>query len=641
MKKHLFQTILFVLAVCMALPLVTGCKKNVINTTLGVSADTLIFNESDMKDIYLFTEPAVKCTYKIESIPEWIYVSPASGSFSDGATKWISVISDLTLLSPGTTVDQMIVKSNVGDRTITLIAHKEYPPQFSLPDTLTFPDGVDTKTLTLKNTDDKNLDYFIYTSSYYININPYEGRLMPGQQVEIEVNIERDQMSSDEGLCFYINGLSYYVTIILENFSYSINEELFVGPDTESATLNITNTGNTGFAYSVEAATDHITLPSSTSGTLAPYQGADITISIDKEAIIADHTEPSLNVNIDGTVVNVPIVFDRKQMLPKDIIDAEYSKAKDIMVYVASDLTLNIYHAANKTTDVVALSYIPTCVSISLDGTKAVVGHDAHVTYIDLETKQILTVNDISCYALDVVLGSNGWAYAFPKRDQWETIRCIDVTIPNSIEKPHTGNSIYAGAVGKLHPSGKYIYDAENGISSMSIEKFDIQNGVANYLYHLSYNYYAGGNLWFSESGDRIFARNRNVFKASETQGLDLMYNGKINLETNSNIIYLDHLERNKSLYIISKGESYNDPNPPFIYICNSDNLTFKSKKALESYHVTDSYGEVTAYPAEPYFVFANTNGEEVYVITKAVGSGLVHEWAIQELYIGQSETNH
>jgi hypothetical protein len=30
--------------------------------------------------------------------------------------------------------------------------------------------------------------------------------------------------------------------------------------------------------------------------------------------------------------------------------------------------------------------------------------------------------------------------------------------------------------------------------------------------------------------------------------------------------------------------------------------------------------------------VFANSNGEELYVITKANGSGLLHEWAIQTI---------
>lgn len=641
-RKHSVQIILFVFAACMVLLFATSCKKEKENdnSTLEVSSDSLFFSENQRKFLFLSTESSRECSYSIESVPNWITVDPSSGRFSSDDTELISITSNISSLESGVTVDQMILKSNLGDHTITLIAQKGYPTGFSLPESLLFPTGINSNTLTLKNTGHEAFEYYISPSSYYIYTDPSQGYLQPNGQVEIRVYIEREYLDYNPYLCFYINGENYYVPIVLEEINYSVNDELFFGSDANNATLSIRNTGTTNFLYSVEAATNYITLSSNTTGTLTQNQQVDINVSIDKDAILANHIEPSLNVTINDIVVNVPIVIERKQMLTKDIIDAEYSKAKDIMVYVAADLTLNIYHTVTKVTDVVTLSYMPTCVSISLDGTKAVVGHDAHVTYINLETKQILTENDISCYALDVVLGSNGWAYAFPKRDQWEHVRCIDVTIPNSIEQAHTGNTIYAGAVAKLHPSGKYIYDAENGISSMSIEKFDIQNGVADYLYCLSYSYSAGGDLWFSESGDRIFAKNGNVFKSSDFQQTDLMYNGKITLESSSyyspSIKYLDHLELNKCLYIISRGGDYDDPNKPFVYIYNSENLTYKSKKALESYYVTDSYGESTAYPAEPYFVFANSNGRELYVITKAVGSGLVHEWALQIFDIGE-----
>ena len=59
-------------------------------------------------------------------------------------------------------------------------------------------------------------------------------------------------------------------------------------------------------------------------------------------------------------------------MLPNDVVDAEYAKATDLLVYVSSDSKLNIYHPDTQEISTVALSYSPTCVSISPDGTKAV-----------------------------------------------------------------------------------------------------------------------------------------------------------------------------------------------------------------------------------------------------------------------------
>ena len=506
-------------------------------------------------------------------------------------------------------------------------------------DTLYFY-GPGSQELTLSTNSSSTCSFQFIDIPYDVQVNPESGRIEEGETVSVNVTSYQNYsygIHSEELLIRSSFGRKS-VTLLMfpEQYTlYSLPEMILFPGQSTSENLIIKNEGDLSFHYSITTSTDHIHL-SSTNGSVAVGKQVEIRVSIDKEDLMSATVDPEIYVTINNETTTIPIAFERKQMLTKDVIDAEYSKTKNIMVYVAADRTLNIYHVDTKTTDAVSLSYIPTCVSISLDGTKAVVGHDAHITYIDLETKQILTENSISCYALDIVLGPNGWAYAFPKRDQWEHIRCIDVTIPNSIEQFHTGNTIYAGAVAKLHPSGKYIYDAENGISSMSIEKFDIQNGAASYLYYLSYSYSAGGDLWFSESGDRIFAKNGNVFKSSEIQELDLMYNGKITLESGSyyspSIKYLDHLELNKSLYIISKGDSYDDPNKPFVYVFDSDNLIFKSKKPLEPYYVTDSYGESNLYSAEPYFVFANSNGKEIYVLTKAVGSGIVHEWAIQTL---------
>ena len=108
-------------------------------------------------------------------------------------------------------------------------------------------------------------------------------------------------------------------------------------------------------------------------------------------------------------------------------------------------------------------------------------------------------------------------------------------------------------------------------------------------------------------------------------------YNGTITLENNYNsIAWLDQLELKKELYLVIKGNSwYEESNPPYVYVYNSDNLIYKTKRRLEDYFVVN--GENTEYfDASPFFVFAHSNGTQLYVITTAVGSGLLHEWAIQ-----------
>ncbi len=322
---------------------------------------------------------------------------------------------------------------------------------------------------------------------------------------------------------------------------------------------------------------------------------------------------------------------EKKIMLTTDVIDAEYSKAKDILVYVSGTPSkINMYNDSLGTISSIDLVYPPTCVSVSSDGNTAVVGHDGNITYVDLNKKKIIKSYSVSCYALDIVLGNNKWAYVFPKVDQWENLRCVNLNLSNDNEVLQTGMSIYAGTKGKMHPSGNYIYGADNGLSPSDVEKFSIQNGAASYLYDCAYHgdYPFSGDLWFSEDGSRIFTRGKTVLKASTIQGQDMIYNGTITLESNSsNIMWLDHSSIKNNIYLISNDGNWNGTNKPYIYVYNSANLVYKSKYALEKYLVGDKF-----YEATPYFVFCNSKGTRLLVLTKARGSGLENEWAIQKI---------
>lgn len=508
---------------------------------------------------------------------------------------------------------------------------------FSLPDSIVFPAGIDSDTIILQNDGNVTLEYGASTSSYFINVTPRTYTLSPGEQIEIIVSIDRENTDDDEYLRFFINNQEFNIPIIIQEFGFRVTEELYFGENISNATLNICNTGNIDISYQIEAATDFVTISSNTTGILVSNQQANISIDIDRESIIANHAEPSINVTINDTVMNVPLIVEKKVILPKTIVDAEYSKVTDLLVYVSDDFTVNIFDSSTETTETIMLTYLPTCVSLSMDGTKAAVGHDAHVSYIDLLSKQVINTHDISCTAGDIVMGSNGWAYAFPKSGY--DIHCVDLTNPNSIETTHTGYSIYHGTKAKMHPSGKYIYGADNGLSPMDIEKYDIQAGTASYMYDSPYHggYPMGGDLWLTEDGSCIITRGGAVYKTSELQERDMLYNGRINIPdiTYPYCPWIDHSEINQEFYVIVRPD-YDEPKSPFIYVINANNLIFKRVISLEKYQVTDYQNNTTLYEAEPYFAFANSSGSKIYVLTKAVGSGLVHEWAMQKFDIGQ-----
>nr|WP_295920897.1 hypothetical protein [uncultured Dyadobacter sp.] len=328
----------------------------------------------------------------------------------------------------------------------------------------------------------------------------------------------------------------------------------------------------------------------------------------------------------------VPVV-EGEQLLPRDVVvtDAEYSKKRDILVYVSTNPSqLNILTPSRNTTDKIPLDFAPMSVSISSDGNFALVGFDAHLSYVDLNARKVVSTYDVSCEALDIVLGDNKWAYVFPKRDQWTSIRCVDLSTGKETLSQYS--SIYAGSKGKLHPSGKYLYVTDNDIGPSDIKKFEFQEGTATALYDSRYHgdYPVMGDLWFSEDGKRVFLKGQTVMKLSENAQEDLLYNGTVGLDTvkrgidsGKMIFSLDHSASANRLFVIPTAQfDRNSPNLPYVYIYDATNLDYIRKIPVKN-NATDLSA------LDPQFVFVNSNGQQLYVITREKAGDKIN-WAIQ-----------
>ena len=252
-----------------------------------------------------------------------------------------------------------------------------------------------------------------------------------------------------------------------------------------------------------------------------------------------------------------------------------------------------------------------------------------------INKKNIKTI-DVPCPVSDIVLNSN-WAYVAPEKDQHVYVQSVNLI--DGIVEANSGQSVYEGARMKLHPSGKYIYLIDNRITPEDIHKFDIKDGRAVNLYDSPYHgdYAMGRDIWFSEDGNRIFSMAGAVFKTSEIQSKDILYNGKINLVNSSYygggyIKSLTHSASKNNLYLITSTYFSNSSNDQtYFYIHDADNLSFKGKVQIEKYLVMDGVGRGGIYDPIPHFIFTNASGNKVYVLATAQNSGLSYDWSFQE----------
>ena len=512
-------------------------------------------------------------------------------------------------------------------------------------DTFVF-NGSEMKSLFITTKPMTVCDYQVTSKPSWVTIDHESGSINSNNsinEIKISSNFTNLKPGTYEGKLQFTSTLGnksvLLKAVVGDNLLYSFPKTLNFSIIENSLKFTIKNEGNIPFSYNIENTNNKITLSSNT-GNIAIGSQNEITVAINRDGLPNGISNFNLNLNINNKIETIVLTIDnfveQKLVLNGDVMDAEYSKVKNQLVFVSANPSkITIFNSGTASVENIPLLYTPTCISLSEDGETAVVGHDGHITYVNLKTKSIIKTYSASCYALDVVLGNNKWAYVFPKENQWTYIRCINMNLSTDNEVYSTGGSIYAGTKGRLHPSGKYIYGADNGLSPSDIEKYDIQNGVATMLYDSPYHgdYPMNGNLWFSEDGNRIFTRGKTVLKTSEIKSTDMLYNGTLN--TDSNIEWLEHSTEKNTLFVIkNNGDVWTSTRSPFIYTYNSTNLSFKNKLDLEKYQVPNNTGGLTYYDAEPYFVFSNSTGNNIFILTKAKGSGLVNEWAIQKIAV-------
>ncbi|MEO0606430.1 MAG: PKD domain-containing protein, partial [Myxococcota bacterium] len=155
----------------------------------------------------------------------------------------------------------------------------------------------------------------------------------------------------------------------------------------------------------------------------------------DGEAQVTD----TVNIEVTGEL----------DVLHYRVVDAEYSTALDRVVLVSAQPDeLHIYDPSTAVERTVALPLAPTAVSIGRAGNRAAVGHDGYVTIVDLDDASVVVTHPVSTDVIDVVLADNGYVYGFPRIDQWETIRTVNIATGEETES--TGWSIRAGTYARL-----------------------------------------------------------------------------------------------------------------------------------------------------------------------------------------------
>ncbi len=301
--------------------------------------------------------------------------------------------------------------------------------------------------------------------------------------------------------------------------------------------------------------------------------------------------------------------------LDHDVVDAEYSTSLDRIIMVADDpRALFIYDPATGNEIEIALPLPALALSVSPDGTEAVVGHDGWVSWVQLEAGATAVTHEMSAVTVDIVHGGNGFAYILPLHDQGELVRCIE--LETGVETLGMGG-IYAGSRGRRHPLRPQMYLADRGLSPDDIELHDLSGGTSVRLrdspYHGDFD--MCGDLWLAKSGDRIFTACGNIFRSSTDPGIDMTYNGSL---SNAELVqYVDHSIEAGLFAVIPANDMDNPLRDTEVQLYEDEFVGYAESLAFPPMQI--GVNETTAHAR---FVFWNRAGTQLYVIVRGFAGG-------------------
>lgn len=614
-----------------------SCSDGVSSTpvTLVASPTTLqITEQKPTQKLFLSTTPSGRLDWQLTAKPDWVTVTPTSGTIR-GAPVEVTVTADFTRVEPGTYGGRIELIGSGGAAVVTVqgVVSANPIPTFSAA-SVTIADGADSALVTVTNTGRGVLHWQAGMATPWATVSPANGSLVTGASALLKVKVDRTTLpagTASTGITLKSNAKSGDVTlpvsvVVAPNPQGAVSRsQLKFTSGVTQQSLYLYNRGKGPLNWTAAPSISWISA-SPASGAVAPGDSVLITATVDRAASGAEATgslvlttNASVNPQFTISVTVTASAAAAFRNLAHRVVDAEYSGSGDFLVTVsANPAQLHVVDPDLGTTRSVALPKTPTAVSIQPDGAYAAVGHDGLLSLVNLGTGAVERTYPVTTNPIDVVLAGNGWVYAFPVADQWVSIHSINLA--TGVESTNSG-IIRAETLVRLHPSGDYIYGANNGLSPSDIEKYDIRGGAAKVMYDSPYHgdYSFAGNLWISQDGGRIIARSGNVFRSSTVQAEDLTYNGRL---TGINGVRWAADSRVAGRIVVLDGAALTD-----LKVFDSQFLAYKGAVALPRFTVP---GSATNFASEGQFVFANAEGTRVYALVRApASSGLQQDWGL------------
>ncbi|WP_282035888.1 hypothetical protein [Saccharicrinis aurantiacus] len=622
---------------------------------ISVAPPVVVFKQEEAsKSIYLSTQSHNSTKYKITDLPDWLSTPTEDGTIDNEIVE-IELLIDRDNIEAGMYHDSIfIINDKAGLAKANIIMYVDAIPQLDAPTDIIKLNISNPKELVeLTNTGNCDVYYVIESNAGWLQARAlssesyYGNFISMGDTVDIEITSDVSGLAagiySDTVKINYAEDIiNIPVNIEVSSSSYIIVDQNEINFDSYvvSNVITVLNQGNIDANVQLSYDEDILIIEDS-EPAIKVNEEVSLNIRLNTESLDESQLiETEIVISTDDQTFTIPVTIDYKAELKTylnlNVIDADFNNTTNLLVIASSTPSaLTIIDVTTEQKSTFDLVYTPTCLSISTDGTKCAVGHDASVSYIDLVDKKVISNHNIAMTCKDIIMKNNEWAYVSNLENDWDYYTVASINMASG-GISGSQNPYYRFMLAS-YPGKDYIYTVTNGVSPASTHKYVINGDVAEYAYKTSYHgdYSMGTDLWITNNGQRIVTSYGNTFTISEDQGSDMKYAGKVidsgQFGTSTTILSAWDIPSNDQFVIISAQNSWGEIYGSQIEIINATNLNYEKTINLENYY-TSNNGSVNISNAIPVFIFYSDTEEKLYAITKAYESTLLNSWALQSV---------
>jgi uncharacterized protein (TIGR03437 family) len=317
--------------------------------------------------------------------------------------------------------------------------------------------------------------------------------------------------------------------------------------------------------------------------------------------------------------------FAQTNVLSFKPVAFDYSKKLDRLILISANPNrLHIYDPVTTQLVSVPLVQPPLSVSVSPDGLRAAVGHDALISYVDLEKGSVLKTYNVPTTVTGVVAHAS-WVYTYGSGYSGSP---QSLNLATGQTTPNTAAFSMTGA--KLNPALNVIYGARDGTSPNDVERWEISTGPVtketDSPYHGDFCIY--GPVWFSPDGSRIYTGCGTVFRASADPKLDMYYLSSI--PSVNQIAALDESSALQRVALLRRNNSFGSPtiDERVVTLLDSSYLGLIGQFTLASFAVGGK-----SYAAYGRGLFFSSGSTDLIVVKQAdAASGLLNDFAVERI---------